>query len=139
MVAQQAYVEKVVHSEEKSFIRTLGQGIALFEQMTEHSKILTGEDAFKLHDTYGFPIDLTQLMAREKGLQVDVAGFDERMNEQKTRARAAGSFLWTIMKRAVELACRKRNIIGVYWLRSTKQFNKYSSLSGSRRYLSFIT
>jgi len=92
LVAQQAYVEKVVHSEEKSFIRTLGQGIALFEQMTEHSKILTGEDAFKLHDTYGFPIDLTQLMAREKGLQVDVAGFDERMNEQKTRARAAGSF-----------------------------------------------
>lgn len=92
LVAQQAYVEKVVHSEEKSFIRTLGQGIALFEQMTEHSEVLTGEDAFKLHDTYGFPIDLTQLMAREKGLLVDVAGFDERMNEQKTRARAAGAF-----------------------------------------------
>ena len=92
LVAQQAYVEKVVHSEEKSFIRTLGQGIALFEQMTEHSEALTGEDAFKLHDTYGFPIDLTQLMAREKGLRVDVAGFDERMNEQKTRARAAGAF-----------------------------------------------
>lgn len=92
LIAQQAYVEKVVHSEEKSFIRTLGQGIALFEQMTEHSEVLTGEDAFKLHDTYGFPIDLTQLMAREKGLRVDVAGFDERMNEQKTRARAAGAF-----------------------------------------------
>jgi alanyl-tRNA synthetase len=92
LVAQQVYVEKVVHSEEKSFIRTLGQGIALFEQMTEHSEVLTGEDAFKLHDTYGFPIDLTQLMAREKGLRVDVAGFDERMNEQKTRARAAGAF-----------------------------------------------
>ena len=92
LVAQQAYIEKVVHSEEKSFIRTLGQGIALFEQMTEHSEVLTGEDAFKLHDTYGFPIDLTQLMAREKGLRVDVAGFDERMNEQKTRARAAGAF-----------------------------------------------
>ena len=92
VVAQQAYIEKVVHSEEKSFIRTLGQGIALFEQMTEHSEVLTGEDAFKLHDTYGFPIDLTQLMAREKGLRVDVAGFDERMNEQKTRARAAGAF-----------------------------------------------
>ena len=92
LVAQQAYVEKVVQSEEKSFIRTLGQGIALFEQMTESSKVLTGEDAFKLHDTYGFPIDLTQLMAREKGLEVDVSGFDERMNEQKSRARAAGSF-----------------------------------------------
>jgi len=92
LLAQQAYVEKVVHSEEKSFIRTLGQGIALFEQMTEHSEVLAGEDAFKLHDTYGFPIDLTQLMAREKGLRVDVAGFDERMNEQKTRARAAGAF-----------------------------------------------
>ena len=92
LVAQQAYVEKVVHSEEKSFIRTLGQGIALFEQMTEHSELLTGDDAFKLHDTYGFPIDLTQLMAKEKGLQVDVAGFNERMNEQKTRARAAGAF-----------------------------------------------
>ena len=54
--------------------------------------VLSGEDAFKLHDTYGFPIDLTALMAREKGVSVDLSGFDGRMKEQKDRARAAGKF-----------------------------------------------
>ena len=92
LLAQQAYVEKVIQSEEKSFIRTLGQGIELFEEMTKNVDTLSGEDAFKLHDTYGFPIDLTQLMAREKGLGVDEKGFEALMQQQKDRARAAGSF-----------------------------------------------
>lgn len=90
--AQQRYVERVIAAEETNFLRTLGQGIQLFEQMIEGEKILSGDDAFKLHDTYGFPIDLTRLMAREKGLEVDEAGFEKRMQEQKDRARAAGKF-----------------------------------------------
>lgn len=90
--AQQEYVQNVVMAEEKSFLNTLGQGIQLFDEMIEGANTLSGEDAFKLHDTYGFPIDLTQLMAREQGIDVDVGGFDQLMNEQKKRARAAGKF-----------------------------------------------
>lgn len=92
IVAQKEYIVNVIHAEEKSFLKTLGQGIDIFNQMIEGSEHLSGEDAFKLHDTYGFPIDLTQLMAREKNVTVDVAGFNTHMKEQKDRARAAGKF-----------------------------------------------
>ncbi|MCG2590201.1 alanine--tRNA ligase [Rhodohalobacter sulfatireducens] len=90
--AQQEYVQNVVVAEERSFLNTLGQGIQLFNEMIEGTDTLSGEDAFKLHDTYGFPIDLTQLMAREKGIDVDEEGFTRLMDEQKKRARAAGKF-----------------------------------------------
>ncbi|MEX2600566.1 MAG: alanine--tRNA ligase [Balneolaceae bacterium] len=90
--AQAGYVTNVVRAEEQSFLRTLGQGIELFHEMTRNGGDLSGEDAFKLHDTYGFPIDLTQLMAREKEIEVDSATFDQLMKEQKERARAAGKF-----------------------------------------------
>jgi len=92
LVQQQDYVKNVVRSEEQSFLNTLGQGIELFNEMVEADGKITGENAFKLHDTYGFPIDLTQLMARERGIDVDEEGFKERMQEQKERARAAGKF-----------------------------------------------
>lgn len=92
LIKQQDYVENVIQSEEKSFLNTLGQGIELFNEMVEGKDEISGEDAFKLHDTYGFPIDLTQLMARERGVEVDEEGFNERMKEQKERARAAGNF-----------------------------------------------
>lgn len=89
---QLAFVKNVIKQEENSFLRTLGQGISLFEKMAEGKKVLDGEDAFKLHDTFGFPIDLTQLMARERGIEVDSDGFSRLMEEQKSRARAAGKF-----------------------------------------------
>jgi alanyl-tRNA synthetase len=89
---QLAFVKNVIKQEENSFLRTLGQGISLFEKMAEGKIILDGDDAFKLHDTFGFPIDLTQLMARERGIEVDTEGFTRLMLEQKTRARAAGKF-----------------------------------------------
>lgn len=92
IVAQQEYITNVVQAEERSFLKTLGQGISIFEEMIEGSEKLSGEDAFKLHDTYGFPIDLTELMAREKGVEVDEVRFVELMQEQKERARAAGKF-----------------------------------------------
>jgi alanyl-tRNA synthetase len=89
---QLEYVESVILAEEKSFLKTLGQGIQLFNNMISDGKKLSGDDAFKLHDTYGFPIDLTQLMAREKGVDVDTDRFDVLMEEQKKRARSAGKF-----------------------------------------------
>lgn len=90
--AQVAYVTSVIKAEEDSFLHTLGQGISLFNQVAENTEVISGEHAFKLHDTYGFPIDLTRLMARERGLKVDEAGFEHLMKEQKERARSAGRF-----------------------------------------------
>lgn len=90
--AQKDYIVNVIRSEEKSFLKTLGQGIELFNEMVEGKKKLSGEEAFKLHDTYGFPIDLTELMARERGVEVDVEEFNKYMKAQKERARAAGKF-----------------------------------------------
>ena len=90
------HVKKVVAAEEISFLRTLDQGIAHFNEMVdalpEGTAQLPGEEAFKLHDTYGFPIDRTELMARERGIAVDMEGFQTRMQEQKERARQAGKF-----------------------------------------------
>lgn len=90
--AQKEYIINVIRSEEKNFLKTLGQGIELFNEMVEGEEKLSGKDAFKLHDTYGFPIDLTELMARERGVDVDTEGFNKLMQEQKERARAAGKF-----------------------------------------------
>jgi alanyl-tRNA synthetase len=89
---QEKFVSNVIRAEEEAFLRTLGQGIQLFNSMLEDKNVLSGADAFKLHDTYGFPFDLTSLMARENGIAVDQAGFDQLMKEQKDRARAAGKF-----------------------------------------------
>jgi alanyl-tRNA synthetase len=106
LIEQKDYVENVVRSEEKSFLNTLGQGIHLFEEMISGKNILRGEDVFKLHDTYGFPIDLTELMAREKGIEVDTKGFEALMKQQKERGRASGKFAtgdtdskkWTVVR-----------------------------------------
>lgn len=92
LIQQQGYVRNVIKAEERSFLETLGQGIELFHEMSEGKASISGKDAFKLHDTYGFPIDLTQLMAREKGIEVDTEGFNRLMQEQKERARSAGNF-----------------------------------------------
>ncbi len=88
------YVSTVVESEEESFGRTLDRGIEIFNSAARRAqkskdKVISGEDAFQLYDTYGFPLDLTELMAEERGLKVDTAEFDELMEEQRQRARAA--------------------------------------------------
>lgn len=101
--AQIDYVQNVIKAEENSFLRTLGQGIELFEDMTDGKDTVSGSDAFMLHDTYGFPIDLTELMAREKGIEVDRKGFEKLMQEQKERARADGKFAAGESGREVEL------------------------------------
>ncbi len=94
IVDKQSHIEKVIKVEESSFNDTLDRGINHFEKVLKNSsgKTISGAEAFKLYDTYGFPLDLTQLMAREKGLDVDENGFNEAMAQQKKRAKAAGKF-----------------------------------------------
>ena len=85
-------VQRTIRTEEESFNKTLDRGIDLFREEADslgETKELSGEFAFKLYDTYGFPLDLTELMAREAGLRVDTAGFETLMEQQRKRARAA--------------------------------------------------
>ncbi|MBE0639815.1 MAG: alanine--tRNA ligase [Bacteroidales bacterium] len=92
LVAQQELITKVIAEEEHAFLRTLSHGIRRFEQYVESNpgqKIIAGDFAFELFDTYGFPIDLTQLMAREKGLDLDMNGYNSRLEQQKQRSRQA--------------------------------------------------
>ena len=84
------FVKQTLKTEEEAFNRTLDKGILLFEKIVAQSGAkISGEDAFLLYDTYGFPLDLTELMARESGLAVDKAGFERLMQEQRERAQAA--------------------------------------------------
>lgn len=85
---QKDFVQKVVLEEEVSFLRTLATGIQRFEKY-ETESVIDGSFAFELYDTFGFPIDLTELMAREKGWTVDMEGFNKALEEQKNRSRAA--------------------------------------------------
>lgn len=89
---QRENVKKIIKAEEESFNKTLDRGIELFEEISEKSNVqsekqISGDDAFKLYDTYGFPLDLTMVMAREKGFTVDEKRFNKLMNQQKERAR----------------------------------------------------
>ena len=86
---QQDFVQKVVLEEENSFLRTLATGIQRFERFETSDKIIRGDFAFELYDTFGFPIDLTELMAREKGWTVDMEAFENELQQQKNRSRAA--------------------------------------------------
>ncbi len=88
---QQDFVKKVILEEEVSFLRTLTTGIQRFENYVQQNKVIDGDFAFELFDTYGFPIDLTQLLARELGLDVDMEGFQKALTRQRERSRAATS------------------------------------------------
>ncbi|HOY55178.1 MAG TPA: alanine--tRNA ligase, partial [Opitutaceae bacterium] len=85
---QQNIIERVIRSEEESFGRTIDRGLKQFETASSAGNI-SGHAAFELYDTYGFPLDMTQLLAAERGLTVDVAGFEAEMEKQRERARAA--------------------------------------------------
>ncbi|HQQ20872.1 MAG TPA: alanine--tRNA ligase, partial [Bacteroidales bacterium] len=90
---QQTLIEKVIQEEENSFLQTLAHGIQKFENYASKlkGKEVDGDFAFELYDTYGFPIDLTQLLASEKGLSVDMDGFNRNLEQQKSRSRAAAT------------------------------------------------
>ena len=108
--AQQKLIESVIREEENAFLKTLDRGIKLLEDaMAKHSaaKVIPGAEAFILYDTYGFPIDLTDLIATEKGFTVDHEGFEAELQKQKERARNATSNSfgdWTVYHEGEESA-----------------------------------
>ena len=93
--AQQQLIEKVIAEEEGSFLRTLATGINLLDSIIKKlpadRKVISGSDAFTLYDTFGFPIDLTQLIASEQGVTVDIPGFEKELEAQKNRSRNASA------------------------------------------------
>ena len=94
--AQQALIEKVIEEEEASFLRTLATGINLLDGVIERTRregktLISGKDAFVLYDTFGFPIDLTELIAREQGVGVDLEAFENELQTQKERSRNAAA------------------------------------------------
>jgi len=100
--SQKQLIENVIKEEETSFLRTLDQGLVLLDRIIETTKgtEVSGDKAFELYDTYGFPIDLTALILSEKGLKLDEKGFNEELQKQKQRSRAASVMStedWTIL------------------------------------------
>jgi len=95
IIEKKTHIEKIIKAEESSFNKTLDRGISHFKKVIDSvsGKIIAGKEAFKLYDTFGFPLDLTQLMAREKGLSVDLKGFEKEMDLQKKRAKSSEKFI----------------------------------------------
>ena len=99
-------IEKVIKEEEESFLRTLETGIRLLDKKIEETKavgktVISGVDAFTLYDTYGFPLDLTELILRENGMEVNIDEFNAEMQKQKERARNAAAIEtgdWVVLK-----------------------------------------
>ncbi len=89
LVEKQELIKKVISNEEAGFAKTIDQGLAILSELTAKGGVLSGEDAFKLYDTYGFPLDLTVDILAEKGMTVDEDRFKELMNEQRQKARDA--------------------------------------------------
>lgn len=94
LIKTQSHVEKALQQEEEQFSVTLSQGLKLFEQVVSGLKtqVIPGDMVFKLYDTYGFPVDLTADIARERDLQLDYEGFETAMNQQRERSRQASKF-----------------------------------------------
>jgi alanyl-tRNA synthetase len=135
LASQYELVSKVIYEEEASFLRTLAQGIRRFEQYTEsHKEILSieGNFAFELFDTYGFPIDLTNLLAKEKGLEVDMEGFHAKLNEQKNRSRKAAETAagdWVIVNDSFS----KTEFIGYEHLETEAQIIRYREVVSKKK------
>ena len=128
---KQSHIEKVIQAEESSFNETLDRGLEVFSKITKilsPGEVIKGDDAFKLYDTYGFPLDLTELLARENNFTVDVVRFNECMLQQKDRARASGKFTnipedadWTVMQKE-----------------SSTEFTGYETLENSANVIKYI-
>ena len=124
---QQDFVQKVVLEEEMSFLRTLATGIQRFERFETTDKRIKGDFAFELYDTFGFPIDLTELMAREKGWTVDMEGFETELQQQKQRSRAATAIDtgdWAIVNEGDEV-----EFVGYDYLESDCKILKYRKVT----------
>jgi alanyl-tRNA synthetase len=119
MAKQQQRITEVLKQEEERFFETLATGMTLLDgALKEGDKVLEGEVAFKLHDTYGFPLDLTADVCRDRGVEVDEAGFDAAMLRQKTMARAAGKFK---MDKALDYSGDINDFVGYEQLQATSK------------------
>jgi alanyl-tRNA synthetase len=119
MAKQQQRITEVLKQEEERFFETLETGMKLLDgSIKDGDKVLDGEVAFKLHDTYGFPLDLTADVCRDRGVSVDEAGFAAAMDVQKTRARAAGKFK---MDKALEYSGALNDFVGYEQLQVTSK------------------
>ena len=103
LIEKAAYVKKLIIAEEEKFIKTLSNGEALLNDLIKESKTLSGKDMFKLYDTFGFPKELTLEICEENGVTVDINEFNEEMNKQKERARAARGDLQSMNKQSIDL------------------------------------
>ena len=127
LIAQQTLVEKVIKEEEDSFLRTLETGIRLLDKVMNETKQvnkteISGKEAFTLYDTFGFPLDLTELILRENGLTVNLKEFDEEMQKQKERARNAASVEtgdWVTVREG------ETEFIGYDWLEADVEILRY--------------
>ncbi len=129
---QQQLIENVVREEEQSFLKTLDQGLALLETMLKQTqgKTVDGEKAFELYDTFGFPIDLTSLILRERGYELDEAGFQKAMQAQKNRSKAASESAvedWVALKPA-----KKASFVGYDQLQAEVQLSKYRKVDSKK-------
>ncbi len=131
LVARRDHVMRVIRSEEESFNLTLDRGLEEFEKVAarlekERKRAIPGEDAFRLYDTYGFPVDLTRVMADERGMTVDEAGFEAALEEQRQRSRGAARF------EAADLSVHGGA------LEEPTRFLGYGGTAGEGRILSFV-
>ena len=130
--AQKQLIENVIKEEEQSFSRTLDQGLVLLNRIVDETKgdTVSGEKAFELYDTYGFPIDLTALILSEKGLKLDEKGFNEELQKQKKRSRAASEIStddWTIIVDDAE-----EEFVGYDILQANVKLTRYRKVSSKK-------
>ena len=126
--AQQDFVSRVVEEEEKSFLRTLETGIKRFEALNPDGGIISGDVVFELSDTFGFPVDLTALLAKEKGLKIDEEGFEKALLEQKTRSRkdsAKEATDWVELSEGADLDGAAFRFVGYDEVSAEAQIIKY--------------
>ncbi len=131
---RETYITKVIRVEEENFAKTIDAGLRIYASMLEEHKekgetVFSGADAFKLYDTYGFPIDLTIEMAEDEGMTVDEAGFRELMDAQRVRARKAREALGDLAWAGIDLGLDG----------TPTAFTGYRSLEGQGRILAIVT
>ncbi|GAA4269361.1 alanine--tRNA ligase [Hyunsoonleella aestuarii] len=129
---QKQLIENVIKEEEQSFLRTLEQGLVLLNRIVEESNgdTISGEKAFELYDTYGFPIDLTALILSEKNLKLDEKGFNEELQKQKNRSRAASEMStddWTILTDDAE-----EEFVGYDTLEANVKLTRYRKVTSKK-------
>lgn len=127
-------VTKVVKEEEEAFLRTLDKGLKKVDEIiATDTKVISGAVAFELNDTYGFPIDLTQLIAKEKGFEVDIKGFEAELQKQKDRSRAATALDtedWVVLNDSANV-----NFVGYDSLATKAQVLRYRKVKAKKKEL----